>query len=101
MARILAAIILLYSTSVEADFKKDKEECETWGKAFYIISTWKPTMKKVEAYDYVISKNTEDKEALSDAVRIIWIAYEMDGTPEEIRKSAIETCMKQRGHTGA
>ena len=42
MARILAAIILLYATSVQSadNFKTDKAECDEWGKAFYLVAEW-------------------------------------------------------------
>ena len=100
MKTLLLLAGLLYAVSSEAAYREDKEECESWGRAFYLVATWRPTISKVDAYDRVIAKNSDDKEALSDAVLIIWVAYDLKGTPEEIRKSAIETCMKQRGHTG-
>lgn len=103
MARILAAIILLYAASVHADFKSDKSECEEWGKAFYLVSEWRESMSKSEAYDRIMgnSINSEDHETTVNMLRIVYLVFDSQSTSDNWKKSAIATCMKQRGYTGA
>jgi len=97
---IVLGLTVAFMDKTEGAYKEDKIECESWGRAFFIVASWRTTMSKVEAYDEVISKNSKDKEALSDAVRIVWVVYSTEDTDDIIKKKVYLTCMKERGHTG-
>ena len=105
MARILAAIILLYATNVQSadNFKTDKAECDEWGKAFYLVAEWRESMTKSEAYDKVMGSRmeTDDDETTVNMLKIIYLVFDSKETSEKWKSSAAATCLKQRGYTGA
>ena len=101
--RHLWLVVLLYATSVQADFKTDKSQCDEWGKAFYLVAEWRDIMSKSEAYDKILSNKVEDTdyETTVNMLRIVYLVFDSQETSENWKKAAIATCMKQRGHMGA